>query len=173
MSTFIISDTHFFHWRINRYCKRNFPTPKDMNDTMLTNWNSVVSKEDTVFHLGDFALGPKDAIYELTSKLNGYLILIMGNHDRHSKGWYKRAGFSEVYTGIVETRDFLLSHRPLYRYGRPGKFNVHGHIHNYLIHDILYINACVEHWNYTPFNSNILGGPDAFTILQVHPLTTK
>ena len=28
-----------------------------MNDMLVENWNSVVSDDDTVFHLGDFALG--------------------------------------------------------------------------------------------------------------------
>ena len=55
--TFFTSDTHFGHANIINLCNRPFKDVNHMNDMLVENWNSVVSDDDTVFHLGDFALG--------------------------------------------------------------------------------------------------------------------
>lgn len=70
------------------------------------NWNEVVGQEDTVFLLGDFAMGSVEKTLQVTRRLNGKKILIPGNHDRCWKGrpknrneWrekYLRAGFVAV-----------------------------------------------------------------------------
>jgi calcineurin-like phosphoesterase family protein len=52
-STWIISDTHFFHENIGRYCDR----PDGWQDTIIENWNRMIQPEEIVFHLGDLALG--------------------------------------------------------------------------------------------------------------------
>ena len=52
-----------------------------MNDVMIANWNSVISKDDTVFHLGDFCLGSAAEWTKILDRLNGKIYLIMGNHD--------------------------------------------------------------------------------------------
>ena len=89
---FITADLHLNHWstsdrNIIKYCKRPFKTINDMNDTIISNWNSVVSKNDTVYHLGDFAfkwvlnLKASDIIPYWESKLNGKIVHLKGNHD--------------------------------------------------------------------------------------------
>lgn len=52
-----------------------------MNDVMIANWNSVIGKDDTVFHLGDFCLGGAAEWTKILDRLNGKIYLIMGNHD--------------------------------------------------------------------------------------------
>lgn len=54
---FFTSDTHFNHTNIIRFCERPFERVDEMNEKLIDNWNSVVSPEDFVFHLGDFCLG--------------------------------------------------------------------------------------------------------------------
>lgn len=62
--TFFTSDTHFGHANIINLCNRPFKDVNHMNNMLVENWNSVVSDDDTVFHLGDFALGGS-AVWQL------------------------------------------------------------------------------------------------------------
>ena len=52
-----------------------------MDDALINNWNSVVSKDDLVFDLGDFAFAPQSKWKNILSRLNGKHYLILGNHD--------------------------------------------------------------------------------------------
>ncbi len=79
--TFFTSDTHFNHANIIRFCNRPFKDVEQMNDVMIANWNSVIGKDDTVFHLGDFCLGGAAEWTKILDRLNGKIYLIMGNHD--------------------------------------------------------------------------------------------
>ena len=79
--TFFTSDTHFNHANIIKFCNRPFKDVEQMNDVMIANWNSVISKDDTVFHLGDFCLGSAAEWTKILDRLNGKIYLIMGNHD--------------------------------------------------------------------------------------------
>ncbi len=79
--TFFTSDTHFNHANIIRFCNRPFKDVEQMNEVMITNWNNAISKDDTVFHLGDFCLGGAAEWTKILDHLNGKIYLIMGNHD--------------------------------------------------------------------------------------------
>lgn len=79
--TFFTSDTHFNHANIIRFCNRPFKDVEQMNEVMITNWNNAISKDDTVFHLGDFCLGSAAEWTKILDRLNGKIYLIMGNHD--------------------------------------------------------------------------------------------
>lgn len=73
--TFFTSDTHFGHANIINLCKRPFRDVNHMNDMLVENWNSVITDDDIVFHLGDFALGDSEMwncdgeAYSATSEL--------------------------------------------------------------------------------------------------------
>ena len=85
MKLYVTSDTHFNHKNIIKYCNRPFNDVYEMNETLINNWNSVVTPEDIIYHLGDFGFGTKEELQEIFDRLNGYKYLIMGNHDRKSK----------------------------------------------------------------------------------------
>ncbi|HUS89517.1 MAG TPA: hypothetical protein VMW91_09155 [Desulfosporosinus sp.] len=51
-----------------------------MDEIIINKWNEVVSPEDIVYHLGDFAFRSKNT-YSCFNRLNGTKILIFGNHD--------------------------------------------------------------------------------------------
>lgn len=86
-----------------------------MNSVLLSNWNNTVSPKDTLYFLGDLALGrernpPKRAKLELTNawweRLNGNKVFINGNHDPITFGEYWK-GIGE-YEGVR----FFLIHNP-------------------------------------------------------------
>ena len=140
--TFIISDTHFFHGNIIKYCNRPFKDYKEMNKVMIEKWNSKVSQEDIVIHLGDFSFGHNEKIKEIREQLNGTIILIKGNHDWRID---EDCGFI-IVTGALQIGNLILSHFPL---EVPDGFtNIHGHIHHK--ESFKGINVSVEKTNYEP-----------------------
>ena len=100
LDTWIISDTHFFHENIGRYCSR----PENWQELIIKNWNDLVSPDETILHLGDFALGNKTNFDLLAGMLNGRLVLIQGNHDRISKSYCETRGVSLIKNSF-ERRD--------------------------------------------------------------------
>lgn len=110
-NVWFISDTHFGHANIIKYCARPFSNVEEMNQAMITRWNTVVAPEDTVFHLGDFALTPKFRQTELLAQLYGTKHLILGNHDG-SRTRMLDVGFATV-ARVGEYRGFYLGHNPI------------------------------------------------------------
>lgn len=148
-----ISDTHFGHAAIIRLCGRPFADAAEMDAAMIDFWNERVGPADLVYHLGDFAMTPKDA-ERVRPQLNGTIRLLVGNHDSpiHLSG----AGlFQKMYLFRVFPEDgFVASHIPMARHLCPAPFNLHGHIHN-IAADIALaephqVNLSVEMWDYRP-----------------------
>jgi calcineurin-like phosphoesterase family protein len=128
-NTWIISDTHFFHENIGRYCNR----PENWQELIIKNWNDLISPDENVLHLGDFALGKKSNFEWLTGILNGRLFLIQGNHDRLSQIYCEAHGVTLIKDSLqIELEDrqkLIFSHRPIVPLEK-GWVNLHGHIHN-------------------------------------------
>lgn len=82
---FWTSDTHFNHARIIELSQRPFKDLPEMHEEIIRRWNAKVTSQDTVFHLGDLALGAIDDLNPIIERLNGQIILIRGNHDKSPK----------------------------------------------------------------------------------------
>lgn len=139
----ITADEHLDHKNIIKpdYCDRPFKTVGEMNETIIVNHNAVVKPNDVVYILGDFALTKKKKMMHFVSRLNGYKILLVGNHDMRflqrecntqKIDRFLDFGFDEVYKGIITKDNFILSHTPLY------------------IEEIPCINVGVDAWNFIP-----------------------
>lgn len=152
---FFIADTHFGHKNIIEYENRPFQSVKEMDNALVTNWNKVVSKKDTVFILGDFSFSTQERTKELVHKLKGTKIIILGNHDKaYTYSWWKTAGFYMVckYPTIID-KWFMLSHEPLYTNVNMPYINIFGHVHsNPQYYDYSKQHYCVscERIAYTP-----------------------
>lgn len=148
----VISDTHFGHENIIQYCGRPFAYAELMDWEMVRRWNSVVGKDDHIYHLGDVYMGVSHGyIDHVLSMLNGKKRLILGNHDSG-----KDQSLLKYFDKIYAMRSFSeyklqLTHMPLHSGSvKQGWINVHGHIHNHVIDDERYKNVCVEHTDYFP-----------------------
>ena len=155
VKTFFIADTHFGHFNIIGYCNRPFKDTETMDDEMIKNWNNVVSKQDKVFFLGDFSFQSEEKIKEISNKLHGYKVLILGNHDRKNMKFWYDAGFSEVYKYPIIVDDYLfLSHQPQeFIPQNTPYFYLYGHVHDTEMYKTITKTSacvCVERWNYTP-----------------------
>jgi len=125
MKTWLITDTHFFHDKLTELCER----PADFTDRIAANWKRMIAKEDLIFHLGDLSIGKKQPTKDLLGSLPGRKVLILGNHDHESVGWYLTNGFSSVCQSMV-FRNALLTHAPANSLPANAVINVHGHLHN-------------------------------------------
>lgn len=129
--TLFTGDNHFCHENIIKYANRPFANATEMNEAFIKNWNGMASKSDRVFVAGDFALANKTKIREILERLNGYKILIMGNHDGYSPSFYREAGFEEVSKyPIILDNFWIVSHEPMFITESMPYVNIFAHVHN-------------------------------------------
>lgn len=78
-----IADLHFGHAAIIQSCARPFASAEEMDEHMISRWNSVAKDDDITFILGDFAANLADSarVREVFGRLAGRKRLILGNHD--------------------------------------------------------------------------------------------
>lgn len=102
MNVWYWSDQHFNHKNIIKYCNRSFNTKEEMNAWLINVYNQKVKPTDVVYFLGDTFFCGINKAQHIMSKLQGYKILIKGNHD-HGPNKMKRIGFDEVYYSLTKT----------------------------------------------------------------------
>lgn len=132
---YMTSDSHWGHFNICKYCHRPFASRKEMDATLISNWNSVVPEDGIVVHCGDFMLPHKtgDKEYKkIWDKLNfKTLVLCRGNHDRIDCGTYNYGDRTVIVVDIamieVEGIEIMACHCPKLAY--PADFQIFGHIH--------------------------------------------
>ena len=140
MENFFIADTHFNHDREYIYKVRGFDSVQDMNNAIISNWNSAIGSDDQVYFLGDFFLGTdEEYILDTINGLNGEIHLILGNHDTDKKiELYKKTPKIKeiVYASKIvhNKRTIMLSHYPMMTATLESDPNhatlgIHGHVH--------------------------------------------
>jgi len=88
------SDTHFGAQRTLELSRRPFDSVACMDWTIVRNWNSIVGRSDTVYHLGDFGN------WSMLGYLNGNIILLPGNYDEPIDVY--RSGVRTIKSGHVQ-----------------------------------------------------------------------
>lgn len=143
MTVWVSSDYHLNHKNIIKYCNRPFDSVDRMNKVIIRNHNRVVKNDDTWIFLGDFALTSANKTEQFLKKLNGYKIIVTGNHDK-SPERMKELGFNEAYKSMYIYEGKILSHVPVYIEGR---LNMNVSVDNWQFYPIpmprvKYINLC-------------------------------
>lgn len=136
MTVYFTSDTHFGDPRILRLDRRPFADLAAHDAALITHWNARVAPEDTVWHLGDVALGPsRERVHAILAGLNGTKHLIVGNNDGpdtlDAPDWASIAHYAEI---TVEGRALVLCHYAFRTWNGIGRgvLNLHGHSHGQL-----------------------------------------
>jgi calcineurin-like phosphoesterase family protein len=169
-----ISDTHFSHDNIIKYCNRPFKNSMDMNPVL---WEGMLEADragKTIIHTGDFIFHHNVTIIPEFKNKDKHII-VLGNHDKPE--WIKRY-YPKVFGTILGTTDtwrthafqivvdstpILLSHEPQQQLKGCG-YNIYGHHHNNMFKDPSYfmreyewvfdssqhLNVSVELTNYKP-----------------------
>ena len=153
--TWIWSDLHLGDLAMVEAWNRPFRNLTHMNRALLAEWRRRIRSSDTIICLGDVA--HPDA-WRDHSRLQldltgcpGERLLILGNHDFHTREELALAGFDKQYAAAVcDTRPVLiLTHMPLSRVPT-DTVNLHGHLHAALGPTRHHRNLSVERTGYQP-----------------------
>lgn len=160
--TFFYSDPHFGHRNIIEYCTRPFRDSAHQTEELIARYNSVVTPEDEVRWLGDAFFTTKPEAAGIMRRLNGTKHILLGNHDKRTKAWYKDIGFETVQEGLVLFRRVALCHFPYIMEHEKDirlahlhpKFEprllLHGHTHSPERFRPYQLHVGVDAWDYAP-----------------------
>jgi calcineurin-like phosphoesterase family protein len=131
-----------------------------MNTTLIKNWNNVVTKDDSVYVLGDMFFCNLDEQRRFMKALNGHKILIMGNHDKYNGtrktemtlSDYIYVGWEKMIPDFMITDKFGLTHDPATCNIDMSMNWLCGHIHNIKLADKNIYNVGVDVNNFTPIS---------------------
>ena len=130
-----IADLHLSHQ--NMATRRGFSTIEEHDEHIIAKWNSVVSKRDVTYILGDVTM-EKSSPYPLLDRLNGIKHIVLGNHDRR-QDTKKLFDYAESICGMINYKGVFLTHCPMHsdelNYGITK--NIHGHIHDKVVMKML------------------------------------
>ncbi len=133
----ISSDLHFGHRKIMEFCKETRPwsSLEEMHESLIEHWNSKVSGDDVVFHLGDFSFFAKEKTQSIIDQLNGNVVWIAGNHDYRVFN-QMNIEYHHYFEVSFDNIKICMSHYPIVRWNRQnyGAIHAHGHVHgNYQV----------------------------------------
>lgn len=176
---FYTSDVHAGHEKLA--LARGFATTEAHNAEIRRRWNAKVGKHDTVWVLGDVALGRRSETLRLFSTLHGVKHLVWGNHENcfpaHDRSWTYHPMYLRYFKSVqgsaqhrIAGHRVMLSHFP-YTADRPGipprlmehrlrdegLFLLHGHLHSpERITSGREIHVGMDAWDLTPVPGNII-----------------
>jgi len=123
---FFIADEHYGHKNIIKYQDRPFKDVVEMDETMISNHNSVVTVSDITVHAGDFCW-VKDYIsaHNYIRKLNGNHIFLKGSHDR----WMHKNSSMQIWEKMIEKNYLVVCHYAMHSWPRShyNSWHLYGH----------------------------------------------
>ena len=168
------SDPHYGHANVIKYSDRPYNSVDEMNESLISNYNSYIGVRDNCLWLGDCFLCPFKQAEQIMSRLNGRKFLVLGNHDRRAArmaslgfelvmssatlnidGNIVRAShFPYIGTLSLELKEDKIEQSKMPRWKRSrGEFLLHGHTHSKSIckpGDLRQIHVGVDAWDYRP-----------------------
>ncbi len=119
------SDLHIGHRNIIKLCNRPFSSLEEMDESLIENWNQVVTNGDTIYVVGDLMFRTQTAPNCILRRLKGKKHLIVGNHDN---SWLNKVNADTHFKSIERyvkisngKRKLALCHYPMMTWGGTGK----------------------------------------------------
>lgn len=129
LNYWVITDTHFGHQEIHKYCQR----PKGFEDIILKNLRHYTKNNDVLIHLGDICFYKDEEWHKMIcDSCSCKRWLIRGNHDRKTISWYLSHGWDVVADEMrikIFGKKLIFSHYPITNV-LDYDLNIHGHLHN-------------------------------------------
>jgi calcineurin-like phosphoesterase family protein len=150
MSVYFIGCLHLGHENIAKM--RGFNSSKDHDKILIDGINSVVSKRDKLYILGDVSM-ENSKHYHLLDQVRGFKEVVMGNHDRHTDV-PKLLKHVNGVCGCAKYKEWMLTHIPIHpiEFDYRVSLNVHAHLHNKTTGDPRYFNVDAARLGYVPFS---------------------
>lgn len=129
---------------------RPFKNLEEMNESIIKIWNEQATKDDIIYHLGDFLnyncidkQNYKEYL-QLVKKINAKIVLILGNNEKRLLEWEFNGDFDKFrkylidlgFNDVIEKstqvnindKKYCLAHRPT-DCDKESNFNLFAHIH--------------------------------------------
>lgn len=139
---YFTSDVHVGHANIIKYSNRPYSSVDEMNEQLIQNWNSIVTKEDDVWSLGDFSFMNFDKTINFIRRLNYRSFnMVLGNHCKDIRNRQRAYLDSKLVNSIQEYKEITVEgqHIVLFHYGcrvwnrvHRGSWLLYGHSHGTL-----------------------------------------
>ncbi len=158
MARYLISDHHFGHSNIIKYCDRPFSSVGEMDSAMLDQYYETIDTDDVLIHLGDVAMDMQDGreTIERFDQLDADL-LVRGNHDVGLSAGQSPFPVVDACTLDHRGYEFYCTHRPEDVPESWDGWVLHGHHHNndleqfpFVYYDEKRVNVGVEVLDYKP-----------------------
>jgi len=155
---FFTADLHVGSKNIIGYCNRPYTSVEEMDEALITNWNSTVRTKDIIFILGDVIWGTQN-YSTVMSKLNGQKHLILGNHD--NKQVYKKLMIDGVIQSMNQVKGITIDNNYIWMShychrtwngSHRGSFHLFGHSHSTLKTTNRSMDVGVDNCNYKPIS---------------------
>jgi calcineurin-like phosphoesterase family protein len=120
------------------------------DEKIVDTWNQTVGKRDLTYILGDVTM-ENNIHYHQLDRLNGRKVVVLGNHDlkEHVRDLLK---YVETVAGMIDYKGYCLTHCPIH----PNEIsfyegNIHAHIHENKLHEVLIKDRYGDKGNKTEF----------------------
>lgn len=152
MTIFFTSDLHLGHKKVISLSNRPFASVEEMDEELITRFNSRVGPHDTVYDLGDtYFKNPKN----YAGRLNGNIIRIKGSHDHDIKEPYMLVITpNNLVDEYGEKISITLCHYAMRSWEKShyASWHLYGHHHGLLESYGLSFDIGVDCWNYYPLS---------------------
>jgi calcineurin-like phosphoesterase family protein len=133
---YFTSDLHFLHKNIITYNRPYYTSVREMNESIIAVINATVEVWDTLYILGDIALGSVKIAAEYLEQIKCEIKIVPGNHDS-GKALKRYAELTnvEVLPPLYETKvgdtNVVMCHFPMVSWNRShyGAWHLFGHTH--------------------------------------------